>query len=220
MATQDQDESPIPPEPPDAEAEKAALRQQINSLELRLAQVEAELAATRPAVGPVDVQAPLLLAFTCLLALVPPALVFVDRWLMNQRVLELFQTWWCRANIALPVGISFLLPHHLPLPAPVRAPGLDSRPPAARGLAAAPLDAGRRSAERRPLSAGQTLASRLLFAAAGVALRADRPASRDATSRPGVGAGAGVRGLSPRLGFSGRCRLPRSGQHCDGVKVR
>ena len=47
MATRDQDESPIPPEPPDAEAEKAALRQQISSLKLRLAQAEAELATTR-----------------------------------------------------------------------------------------------------------------------------------------------------------------------------
>jgi hypothetical protein len=96
--SQGQDENPNLPEPQDSEAERAALSQQINSLELRLAQAEAELAATRSGSSRVDAKAGLLLAATCLLAIIPPALVFLDRWLLNQRGLELFQTWWCRAN--------------------------------------------------------------------------------------------------------------------------
>jgi 4-amino-4-deoxy-L-arabinose transferase-like glycosyltransferase len=169
LATQDQDESPIPPEPPDAEAEKVALRQQISSLELRLAQAEAELATARPGVSRVDAQAALLLAFTCLLALIPPVLIFLDRWLLNQRVRELFQTWWCRANLlcrsaypsyfmvifpclVLCVPLVWILIRRLPESWLLLRLTLPARPPSA------------------PLSAAQTRASRLLFAAAGIGI--------------------------------------------------
>jgi 4-amino-4-deoxy-L-arabinose transferase-like glycosyltransferase len=98
MTTQAQDEMPLPPSPPDAEAENAALRQQISALKLRLAQTEAELAAARPGGRRVAGRAALLLAITCALAVFPPALVFVDRWLLDRRVLDLFQAWWCRSG--------------------------------------------------------------------------------------------------------------------------
>lgn len=79
MATNGQDESPVLPEPAEADAEKATLNQQIDALQSRLAQIEAELAATRPASSRVATQAAPLLVFTCLLAVAPPALVVMDR---------------------------------------------------------------------------------------------------------------------------------------------
>ena len=169
MATQDQDGSPIPPEPPDAEAEKAALRQQVSSLELRLAQAEAELATARPGVRRVDAQAALLLALTCLLALIPPTLVFLDRWLLNQRARELFQTWWCRANLlcqsAYPSYFLVIFPCLLLCVPLVWI--LIGRLPKNWLLLRLTLRSNPQSA---PLSAGQTWASRLLFATAGVSI--------------------------------------------------
>ncbi len=54
--------------------------------------MEAELVAARSGGnGRVAVKPALLLAVTCLLALVPPALVFLDRWLLNRRVLDFFR---------------------------------------------------------------------------------------------------------------------------------
>jgi 4-amino-4-deoxy-L-arabinose transferase-like glycosyltransferase len=169
MAIPGQDDSPIPPKPPDSEAEKAALRQQISSLESRLAQVEAELAAKRAIDDRPDMKAALLLAFTCLLAIVPPALVFVDRWLMNQRVLELFRTWWCRANIlcgsAYPSYFLIVFPCLLLCLPLVWI--LMRRLPEGWLLPRLTWPADRQGT---PISAGQTLTSRLLFVSAGLAL--------------------------------------------------
>jgi 4-amino-4-deoxy-L-arabinose transferase-like glycosyltransferase len=169
MATHSQDEIPILPEPPDDDVEKAALRQQINSLELRLAQVETELTAARPGVGGVDAKAALLLAVTCLLAAVPPALVFLDRWLLNQRVLDLFRTSWCRSDalcrsaypsyflaifpcLLLCIPLVWFLMRRLPEGWLLPRLALPSVP------------------NRTPMSEGQTRTSRILFATAGVAL--------------------------------------------------
>ncbi len=169
MVTPGQDDIPNPPEPPDAEAEKAALRQQISSLELRLAQAEAELAAVRPGGDRVDAKAAWLLALTCLLAIVPPALVFLDRWLLNQRVLDLLRTWWCRSGAlcrsAYPsyfVVIFLCLLLCVPL-----VWVLVRRLPADWLLPHLALPS---VLQKTPVSKRQTWTSRLLFVTAGVAL--------------------------------------------------
>ena len=170
MAILGQDDSPVSLETPDTEAEEEALlRQQINLLESRLAQVEAELAVTRASTNRVDTTAALLLALTCLLAVVPSALVFVDRWLLDRRALELFRDWWCRAEVlcrsAYPAYFLVIFPCLLlclplvwilmrRLPEGWLLPHLT--------LSAAQL--------RTPMGAAQTWASRLLFVAAGTAL--------------------------------------------------
>ncbi len=202
MTTDGQDVRPAPPELPDAEAEKSALRQQINALELRLAEVEAELVATRSASRPIDVGAALLLAATCLLALVPPVLVFIDRWLMNRQVLDLWRSVWCRSEsfcrsaypayflvifpcLLLCVPLVWLLVRRLPEGWLIRR--------------VAVTVAERYAARKRRTGLGQPVSLR----GRGLRHRPDCDASIDAASRPGMGTGGGLRGLSARLGPPG-----------------
>ena len=170
MTADGRDTNPLLPKPPETEAEKEVLRRQISALELRLAQVETELQAARAGGNPrADVRQTLLLVSVCLLVAIPPALVFLDRWLLDRRILDLFQNGWRRVPVlsqtAYPPYFLIIFPCLL-LSVPLVWRLMRGLP---EGWLLRPLSS---PPGEPPLSVGtrQTWISRLLFVAAGVGI--------------------------------------------------
>lgn len=89
-----------PPAASTGAEETTALRHRLTELQQRVAELETELAEARRGVDPRERLRLLLpLAATLLLAAIPAALVFLDRWLGNRRATDLFLGWWCRIGL-------------------------------------------------------------------------------------------------------------------------